>query len=78
LDFLKKSLSGENLPPEKKPAALEYLRNISKWVTGYLLKKSSKKDDWIKRWFVLNERTNRVSQHKLVLHFNCKKIHKLC
>jgi hypothetical protein len=30
-------------------------------LTGYLLKRSAKNGDWNKRWFVLNEKTHRVS-----------------
>lgn len=37
---------------------------------GYLFKKSGKTDGWTKRWFVLNEKTGKVS----TTLFGCKRL----
>jgi dynamin GTPase len=59
-----KAMKGEAAQAEKDsnkdvPSTLQIVGDNS---AGYLLKKSAKKDEWSKRWFVLNERNNRVSQ----------------
>ncbi|KAH9549389.1 hypothetical protein CY35_10G016700 [Sphagnum magellanicum] len=62
-----KAMKGQAAQAEKDsneetvPSSLQIVGDNS---AGYLLKKSSKKDDWIKRWFVLNERTNRLGYTK--------------
>jgi hypothetical protein len=48
-----KDMDGKDVPST--------LQTIGDHSAGYLLKRSAKNGDWNKRWFVLNEKTHRLS-----------------
>ncbi|CAK9223934.1 unnamed protein product [Sphagnum troendelagicum] len=57
-----KAMKGEAAQQEKdsNKDVASTLQIVGDNSAGYLLKKSAKKDEWSKRWFVLNERNNRL------------------